>query len=168
LHLNFDYQHKILFLSPWKWNSILFSLLEWIWAQDERGDVIFAALISSVLFILFLSTDIYQVKAATTKTRSKECLWRQRKRKWSQPALYFNGRRHTHTHTHTHILVLAVDVSQSAAKPTMSNPVESWLKYLGCAEDWHNRKYKINKFNDLTYLCPINSPLFIYNHLRLM
>lgn len=34
----------------------------------------------------------------------------------------------------THMLVLAVDVSQSAASPTMSNPVESWLKYLGWAE----------------------------------
>jgi len=31
------------------------------------------------------------------------------------------------------MLVLAVDVSQSAASPTMSNPVESWLKYLGWA-----------------------------------
>lgn len=31
----------------------------------------------------------------------------------------------------THMLVLAVEVSQSAARPTMSNPVESWLKYLG-------------------------------------
>lgn len=32
------------------------------------------------------------------------------------------------------MLVLAVEVSQSAASPTMSNPVESWLKYLGWAE----------------------------------
>lgn len=32
----------------------------------------------------------------------------------------------------TYMLVFAADVSQSAANPTMSNPVESWLKYLGC------------------------------------
>lgn len=31
----------------------------------------------------------------------------------------------------THILVLAVEVSHSPAKPTMSNPVDSWLKNLG-------------------------------------
>lgn len=35
---------------------------------------------------------------------------------------------------HTYMLVLAVEVSQSAASPTMSNPVESWLKYLGWAD----------------------------------
>lgn len=39
---------------------------------------------------------------------------------------------------HTHILVLAVEVSQSAASPTISSPVESWLKYLGCARIWKN------------------------------
>lgn len=32
----------------------------------------------------------------------------------------------------TYMLVLAVDVSQSAANPTISNPVDSWLKYRGC------------------------------------
>lgn len=31
----------------------------------------------------------------------------------------------------THMLVLAVEVSHSPAKPTMSNPVDSWLKNLG-------------------------------------
>ena len=31
----------------------------------------------------------------------------------------------------THMLVLAVEVSHSPANPTMSNPVESWLKNLG-------------------------------------
>lgn len=30
-----------------------------------------------------------------------------------------------------HMLVLAVEVSHSPAKPTMSNPVDSWLKNLG-------------------------------------
>lgn len=31
----------------------------------------------------------------------------------------------------THMLVLAVEVSHSPAKPTMSNPVDNWLKNLG-------------------------------------
>lgn len=31
----------------------------------------------------------------------------------------------------THMLVLAVEVSHSPANPTMSNPVDSWLKNLG-------------------------------------
>lgn len=31
----------------------------------------------------------------------------------------------------THMLVLAVEVSHSPAKPTMSKPVDSWLKNLG-------------------------------------
>lgn len=50
------------------------------------------------------------------------------------------------------MLVLAVEVSQSAASPTMSNPVESWLKYLGWAalkkkktEDEKKIKLKIQK-----------------------
>lgn len=32
---------------------------------------------------------------------------------------------------YTHMLVLAVEVSHSPASPTMSNPVDSWLKNLG-------------------------------------
>lgn len=32
---------------------------------------------------------------------------------------------------HTYMLVLAVEVSHSPARPTMSNPVDSWLKNLG-------------------------------------
>lgn len=31
----------------------------------------------------------------------------------------------------THMFVLAVEVSHSPTKPTMSNPVDSWLKNLG-------------------------------------
>ena len=41
---------------------------------------------------------------------------------------------YTRTYLATYMLVFAVDVSQSAANPTISSPVESWLKYLGCPE----------------------------------
>lgn len=89
---------------------------------------------SAFHFTLFICHDWVKKKkkaAISRCRRGAECI--RMDRKWNSLSLspfkimMKNG-------LHTHILVLAVDVSQSAASPTMSNPVESWLKYLGWAE----------------------------------
>lgn len=44
---------------------------------------------------------------------------------------FIGGKDYLKNHLNTHMLVLAVEVSHSPANPTMSNPVDSWLKNLG-------------------------------------
>lgn len=48
----------------------------------------------------------------------------------SEKIIYVINKSVTRYHS-THMLVLAVDVSHSPANPTISNPVDSWLKNLG-------------------------------------